>query len=169
MGRAKSTFVNIRRKPRTARAMELSNELGVSPTPIDTPKCKCHLYIRAPFLGSPFRSLSGTGYRPLHGVRFRKEVFHFPCFTVLFTFGGRASALHGGPSVHGVISRKARQRPEAEHHGIEHKGVPAIHKGSEGSCGKITSPFAAEFIFCSVNGEDQRTKKFHLIGKFMPA
>src|SRR5215212_9672334 len=93
------------------------------------------------FLGSPFRSLSGTGYRPLHGV----------------------------PSVHGVISRKARQRPEAEHHGIEPKGVPAIHEGSEGSCGKTISPFAAEFIFCSVNSEDRRTKKFHLIGKFMPA
>jgi len=78
----------------------------------------------------------------------------------------------GVPSVHGVISRKARQRPEAEHHGIEHKGVPAIHEGSEGSegsCGKTISPFAAEFIFCSVNGEDRRTKKFHLIGKFMPA
>jgi hypothetical protein len=115
--------------------MEFSYELGVSPRPIDTPKCKFHLYIRAPFLGSPFRSLSGTGYRPLHGV----------------------------------ISRKARQRPEAEHHGIEHKGVPAIHEGSEGSCAKTISPFASEFIFCSVNGEDRRTKKIHLIGKFMPA
>ena len=69
--------------------------------------------------------------------------------------------------MHGVISRKARQRPEAEHHGIDHKGVPAIHEGSEGSCGKTISPFAAEFIFCSVNGEDRRTKKFHLIGKFI--
>ena len=74
--------------------------------------------------------------------------------------------------MHGVISRKARQRPEAEHHGIEHKGVPAIHEGSEGSCGKTRktiSPFTAEFIFCSVNGEDRRTKEFHFIGKFMPA
>jgi hypothetical protein len=138
MGRAKSTFVNIRSKPRTARAMEFSNELGVSPRPIDTPKCKCHLYIRAPFLGiisvnrrswpgmqffyrirgkppntprwsnglrikgfspvlgSPFRSLLGTGYRPLHGIRFRKGVFHFPCFTVLFAFGGRAPSSHEG-------------------------------------------------------------------------